>query len=136
MRISVTRLCIAPPDRIWPWLVDPHLHVRTLPSSVSQIEVRDNGDIACRVSAMGIGEHMVVRVVERDEPWRMVERRVDGGRDATTTFELSANGSGTLVTVVSEIDLPRLLAVVARSHAERGLRQELEQLDRLSSAAP
>ena len=96
----------APPEQVWPWIADPHMHVRTLPDSVSKIEVSDDGDVACVVTAMGVSEPMIVRVVEAVEPTRLVERRVDGGREATTIFEVEPDGDGSMVTLTSEIEVP------------------------------
>jgi carbon monoxide dehydrogenase subunit G len=129
----VSRRCAAPPEVVWPWIADPHLHVRTLPESVSRIEVLENGDVSCVVSALGISEPMVVRVVGAEEPRRLVERRVDGAREATTVFEVQPDGEGSAVTLTSEIAVPWVIAAVARSHVERGLEQQLANLDRLSA---
>ena len=82
----------------------------------------------------GTNERMVVRVVETDPPRRLVEQRVDGTRRGTTVFEVEPDGSGSRVTLTSDIDLPRLLSAVAKGPVERGLSQQLENLDRLSSA--
>jgi carbon monoxide dehydrogenase subunit G len=133
VRVSVSRRCTAPPEQVWPWVSDPHLHVRTLPSSVSDVEVQENGDIACVLSAMGTREAMVVRVVERDPPRRLVERRVDGGREVETVFELRPDGDGTEVALSSEIGVPRLLGGAIRGPVERGLTEQLALLDRLSA---
>jgi len=109
------------------------MHVRTLPDSVSKIEVSDDGDVACVVTAMGVSEPMIVRVVEAVEPTRLVERRVDGGREATTIFEVEPDGDGSMVTLTSEIEVPRLIGGMVKGHVEKGLRQQLENLDRLSA---
>lgn len=134
MRVVVSRRLAAPPERVWPWLAEPDKHIRTLPPSVSQIQVHDNGDIACVVSAMGVQEAMVVRVVETDPPRRLVERRVDGKRESTTTFDIAAADGGSEVTLTSELDLPRLVASFAKGAIEQGLKAQLELLDQLSAA--
>jgi carbon monoxide dehydrogenase subunit G len=134
LRVSVNRRCAAPPERVWPWIAEPHRHVQTLPESVSKIEVSDDGDVACVVTAMGVSEPMIVRVVEAVEPSRLVERRVDGGRDATTIFEVAPDGDGSTVTLTSEIEVPRLIGGMVKGHVEKGLREQLENLDRLSAA--
>ena len=108
LRVSVTRRCPAPPEQVWPWIADPHMHVRTLPDSVSKIEVSDDGDVACVVTAMGVSEPMIVRVVEAVEPTR-------------------------LVALTSEIEVPRLIGGIVKGHVEKGLREQLENLDRLSA---
>ncbi len=133
LRVSVNRRCAAPPEKVWPWIADPHMHVRTLPDSVSKIEVSDDGDVACVVTAMGVSEPMIVRVVEAVEPTRLVERRVDGGREATTIFEVEPDGDGSAVTLTSEIEVPRLIGGMVKGHVEKGLREQLENLDRLSA---
>jgi len=134
VRVVVSRRLAAPPERVWPWLAEPDKHIRTLPPSVSQIQVHDNGDIACVVSAMGVQEAMVVRVVETDPPRRLVERRVDGKRESTTTFDIAAADGGSEVTLTSELDLPRLVASFAKGAIEQGLKAQLELLDQLSAA--
>ena len=133
LRVSVNRRCAAPPEQVWPWIAEPHRHVQTLPDSVSKIEVSDDGDVACVVTAMGVSEPMIVRVVEAVEPTRLVERRVDGGREATTIFEVEPDGDGSAVTLTSEIEVPRLIGGMVKGHVEKGLRQQLENLDRLSA---
>jgi carbon monoxide dehydrogenase subunit G len=133
LRVSVNRRCAAPPEAVWPWIADPHKHVKTLPDSVSKIEVSGEGDVACVVTAMGVSEPMIVRVVEADEPRRLVERRIDGGRNATTIFEVEPDGEGSTVTLTSEIEVPRLIGGMVKGHVERGLREQLENLDRLSA---
>ena len=133
MKVTVTRRCAAPPQALWPWIADPALHVQTLPDSVDRIEVLDDGAVSCVVTAMGVSEPMIVRVVESDEPRRLVEKRVDGAREATTIFEVAADGEGSSVTLTSEIELPRLIAAVAKGHVERGLKEQLANLDRLSA---
>ncbi len=134
MRVRALRRCAASPETVWPWIADPHLHVRTLPSSVTNTRVLDNGDIECVARAMGLSERMLVRVTETDPPFRLVEQRIDGHRRATTVFEVEPAGDGSLVTVTSEIDLPRLLARLAGGPIRTGLEQELANLDRLSAA--
>jgi carbon monoxide dehydrogenase subunit G len=135
MRVSATRRCTASPEQLWPWIAEPEKHVQTLPDSVTRVEVRKNGDIACVVHAMGASEPMVVRVVETHPPRRLVEERVDGRRQATTVFDVAADGAGSLVTLTSEVDLPRLLAAVAKGPVQRGLTDQLANLDRLSATA-
>jgi carbon monoxide dehydrogenase subunit G len=132
--VSVTRRCAAPPEAVWPWLAEPERHVQTLPDSVRDVRVLENGDVACVVSAMGANERMVVRVVEQDPPRRLVEERVDGGRRGVTIFEVAPDGDGSLVRLTSDIDLPRLLSAVAKGPVERGLAEQLANLDRLSAA--
>jgi uncharacterized protein YndB with AHSA1/START domain len=135
VKVVVSRRLAAPPERVWPWLAEPEKHIQTLPPSVSQIEVHPNGDIACVVSAMGVQEAMVVRVVETDPPRRLVEQRVDGKRESTTTFDIvAADGGGSDVTLTSELDLPRLVASFAKGAIEQGLSAQLELLDQLSAA--
>jgi len=133
MRVAVTRRCAAPPEVIWPWLSDPHKHVQMLPHTVSQVEVRENGDIACVVTAFGHHEPMVVRMVERQEPTRLVEERVDGKRAGRSVFDVERDGDGSTVTLTSDVDLPFLVAGVARKPVEHSLTQQLENLDRLSA---
>ena len=133
MRVVVTRRCAAPPEAIWPWLSDPERHVQMLPHTVHSAEVRENGDIACVITAMGVHEPMVVRVVERQEPTRLVEERVDGKRAGKSVFDVAPDGEGSVVTLTSEVDLPMLLAGIAKKPVEHSLHQQLENLDRLSA---
>jgi hypothetical protein len=107
--------------------------VQTLPSTVGQVAVRENGDIACVITAMGVSEQMVVRVVERQEPTRLVEERIDGKRAGTTTFDVAADGDGSIVTLTSDVDLPFLVAGIAKKPMEQSLTQQLDNLDRLSA---
>ena len=135
MKVVVSRRLAAPPERVWPWLAEPEKHIQTLPPSVSQIEVHPNGDIACVVSAMGVQEAMVVRVVETDPPRRLVERRVDGNREGSSVFELEREGEhATRVTLTSEVELPRLLATVASGPVRNALASQLRNLAALVAA--
>ena len=133
MRVVVSRRCAAPPAAVWPWIADPDRHIQTLPPTVSQVEVRENGDIACVITAMGVSEPMVVRVVEQQEPTRLVEERVDGKRAGTTIFDVAADGDGSMVTLTSDVDVPFLVAGIAKKPVEQSLAQQLENLDRLSA---
>jgi hypothetical protein len=76
---------------------------------------------------------MVVRVVERQEPNRLVEERVDGKRGGTSVFEVQPDGDGSVVTLTSDVDLPFLIAGVAKKPVEQSLTRQLENLDRLSA---
>jgi carbon monoxide dehydrogenase subunit G len=119
---------VAPQD-VWDVISDPHRHVRTLPSSVSQVEVLGSGEISCTVSAMGKSERMLVRRTELEPPRRLVERRVDGIRDGATEFVVEPDGSGSRVTLTAVVALPRLVAGLAKGHIEKGLSQQLELLE-------
>jgi carbon monoxide dehydrogenase subunit G len=133
MRVVVTRRCAAPPEAIWPWLSDPEKHVQMLPHTVQHARVLENGDVSCTISALGVSEPMVVRVVERQEPTRLVEERVDGKRAGKSVFDVAPDGDGSTVTLTSDVDLPMLLAGIAKRPVEQSLTQQLENLDRLSS---
>ncbi len=135
LEVSASRTMPAPPEAVWAVLADPHRHVRTLPSSVSQVEVSDSGEIGCVVSAMGKSERMLVRRTLLEPPRRLVEERVDGTRAGSTEFVIAPQGGGSHVTVTAQIDLPRLLAGIARGHVKHGLEQQLANLEREAAAA-
>lgn len=130
MKVSATRRIPAAPQQVWDVIADPHRHVKTLPPSVSQIEVREGGEIACVVSAMGKQERMVVRRTSLDPPRRLVEERVDGKRKGTTVFVIEPDGDGSRVTLTADVQLPMLVGAVARGPIEHGLQQQLEGLER------
>ena len=135
MKASVSRrMPSAAPQDVWDVISDPHRHVRTLPSSVSQIEVLGSGEISCTVSAMGKSERMLVRRTELEPPRRLVEQRVDGIREGTTEFVVEPDGSGTRVTLTAVVALPRLLAGLAKGHIEQGLSRQLELLEQEASS--
>jgi len=135
MRIEVSGRCSAPPEAVWEWVADPDRHIRMLPDHVRNARVLENGDMACEVTGMGMHEAMVVRIVETDPPRRMFERRVDGKRTGATEFLLEPDGGGSLVTIATEVELPILLARLARGPIEHALRAQLRNLDALSSGA-
>jgi carbon monoxide dehydrogenase subunit G len=124
----------AAPQDVWDVISDPHRHVRTLPSSVSQVDVLGSGEISCTVSAMGKSERMLVRRTELEPPRRLVEQRVDGTREGTTEFVVEPDGSGSRVTVTADVALPRLLAGLAKGPIEQGLSKQLELLEQEASA--
>lgn len=134
MKVSASRLMPdADPQDVWDVIVDPHRHVLTLPSSVSQIEVRDTGEIACVVTAMGKSERMLVRRTLLDPPRRLVEERVDGTRKGRTEFTIEPDATGSRVTVVADVDLPMLVGAVAKGPIENGLKEQLAGLEREAS---
>ncbi len=135
MRVEVSRRCAASPQTVWEWVADPHRHIQMLPSGVRDAKVLDGGDMEAVVHAAGHSERMRVRIVAADPPRRLEEERVDGIRKGRTVFDLAADGDGCVVTVTSEVDIPRLLAAVAKPAIAHSLRQQLENLDRLSSAS-
>ena len=130
MKVSATRRIPAAPQQVWDVIADPHRHVKTLPSSVSQIEVRESGEIACVVSALGKHERMLVRRTSLEPPGRLVEERVDGTRKARTEFVIEPDGDGSRVTVTAEVHVPMLVSAVARGPIEHGLKQQLAGLER------
>ena len=124
----------AAPQDVWDVISDPHRHVRTLPTSVSQVKVLGSGEISCTVSAMGKSERMLVRRTELEPPRRLVEQRVDGIRDGTTEFVVEPDGSGSRVTLTAVVAMPRLVAGLARGHIEQGLSRQLELLEQEASS--
>ncbi len=115
-------------------VADPHSHVRTLPSSVSRVEVDESGEISCVVSALGKSEAMRVRRTLLEPPCRLVEERVDGRRAGRTEFVIAPQGTGSHVTLTAEIELPMLLAGIAKGPVTQGLEQQLANLEREASA--
>ena len=135
VKASVSRrMPSAAPQDVWDVISDPHRHVRTLPTSVSQVEVLGSGEISCTVSAMGKTERMLVRRTELEPPRRLVEHRVDGTREGSTEFVVEPDGSGSRVTLTAVVELPRLLAVVAKGPIEHGLKRQLELLEQEASS--
>ena len=135
MKASVSRrMPSAAPQDVWDVISDPHRHVLTLPTSVSQIKVLGSGEISCTVSAMCKSERMLVRRTELEPPRRLVEQRVDGTREGTTEFVVEPDGGGSRVTVTAVVALPRLLAGLAKGHIEQGLSRQLELLEQEASS--
>ncbi|MDX6494557.1 MAG: Polyketide cyclase / dehydrase and lipid transport [Gaiellales bacterium] len=134
MKASVSRTMAAPPEAVWEVIADPHSHVRTLPSSISQVEVDGSGEISCVVSAMGKSEPMRVRRTVLEPPRRLVEERVDGRRAGRTEFVIAPQGDGSHVTLTAEIELPMLLAGIAKGPVTQGLEQQLANLEREATA--
>ena len=124
----------AAPQDVWDVISDPHRHVRTLPTSVSQVEVLGSGEISCTLSAMGKSERMLVRRTKLEPPRRLVEQRVDGIREGTTEFVVEPDGSGSRVTLTAVVALPRLVAGLAKGHIEQGLSRQLELLEQEASS--
>ena len=135
MKVEVAHRCAAPPQQVWEWVADPHKHIQMLPHSIRSARVLDDGDIEAELHAAGHRERMVVRVVATDPPRRLEEERVDGVRAGRTVFTLEPDGDGCRVTIHSEVDLPRMIAAVAKPKVVTSLREQLENLDRLSSNA-
>jgi carbon monoxide dehydrogenase subunit G len=133
VKVSVSRTMPAPPEAVWEVVADPHNHVRTLPASVSQVEVDESGEISCVVSALGKSEPMRVRRTLLEPPSRLVEERVDGRRAGRTEFVIARQGTGSHVTLTAEIELPMLLAGIAKGPVTQGLEQQLANLEREAS---
>jgi carbon monoxide dehydrogenase subunit G len=134
MKVEVSGRCAAPPEAVFAWVADPARHIRMLPDGVRNARVLENGDMACELSGLGVQEQMVVRIVETEPPRRVFEERVDGRRRGSTEFRIEPDGEGSLVTIACEIELPRLLAGLARGPVESGLRSQLRSLDALSAS--
>jgi carbon monoxide dehydrogenase subunit G len=130
VKVSVSRAMSVPPSAVWDVIADPGRHVKTLPSSVSQIAVDESGEISCVVTAMGKSERMRVRRTVLEPPRRMVEERVDGTRAGRTEFVIAPQGEGSYVTLTAEIELPMLLATIAKGPVAHGLEQQLAGLER------
>jgi carbon monoxide dehydrogenase subunit G len=129
VKVTVSATCPAPPDVVWEWIADPHRHIRMLPDEIRNGRVLENGDMACELVTMGVREEMVVRIVSRDPPRRLVEERVDGNRKGSSVFELEREGEhATRVTLTSEVDLPRLLAAMASGPVRSALDAQLRNL--------
>jgi carbon monoxide dehydrogenase subunit G len=133
VRVEVTRRCEAPPDVVWEWVADPHRHIQMLPDSIRGACVLEDGDVQAELNAGGVRELMRVRVTSTDPPHRLDEERVDGVRRGSTAFLLKPADGGTLVTIQSDVDVPRLLSAVAKPAVARALEQQLANLDRLSA---
>ncbi len=135
MKLEVSHRCSAPAEAVWPWIVDPHKHIQMLPHAIRNARVLDDGDMEAELHAAGHSERMRVRIVEAQPPIRLEEVRVDGIRDGRTVFLIEPDGDGCTVTIRSEVDLPRVLAAVAKPAATRSLHEQLRNLDRLSAGA-
>lgn len=100
----------------------------------------EDGEAAVVLVVAGHREAMRLRVVEAQAPAggaaRLVERRVDGGREGQTTYELLADGDGTRVTITAEARLPALLAALAGGPLRAALREQVANLCRESDGAP
>jgi carbon monoxide dehydrogenase subunit G len=125
VKVEVSRRCSAPPEAVWEWVADPHRHIQMLPG----------GDMQAELATAGVSELMVVRITATDPPRRMEEERIDGRRKATTVFEVEPDGDGSRVTIRSEVEVPRLVAGLAKPAVTRALEEQLANLDRLSSGA-
>jgi len=135
VKIEVSRRCAAPPEAVWAWVADPHRHIQMLPSAIRNAQVLEGGDMRAEVVTAGVSEVMVVRVIATEPPRRLEEERIDGRRRATTVFELEPDGNGSRVTIRSEVEVPRLVAGLAKPAVTRALDEQLANLDRLSSGA-
>jgi carbon monoxide dehydrogenase subunit G len=134
VKLEVSHRCAAPQETVWEWIADPHKHIQMLPHTIRDARVLEDGDMEAELHAAGHRERMRVRIVATDPPSRLEEVRVDGIRDGRTVFLLEPADGGCTVTIRSEVDIPRLLAAVARPAATHSLHEQLRNLDRLSSA--
>jgi uncharacterized protein YndB with AHSA1/START domain len=136
VKVTVATTCPAPPEVVWPWIADPHLHIRMLPDEIRNARVLENGDMACEVVTVGVREPMTVRIVEAEPPRRLVEERVDGGRRATSVFEIEPEGEhASRVTLTSDVELPRMLSALAGGPMRSALSDQLRNLAALVAGA-
>jgi carbon monoxide dehydrogenase subunit G len=135
VKIDARARCGAPPARVWEALADPARHLATLPSSIVDRSVREDGCLCGTLSAAGLRERLVVRLVEEHAGERLVAERIDGGRGMRTVFEISPDGDGTAIDATADVDVPFLAQAFARDPLRRGLEEQLAALCRTADRA-
>jgi uncharacterized protein len=129
--VSGERRFAAPPERVFELLTDPAVIAEALPA-VRSHEVVDADHWLAKVKPpLPLAPSLTIRfdVIERRPPSHAGLRAHGPGADVTSTFDLAADGAGTLMRWRAEVSLSGVLAklgghgldLVARRQAERTL---------------
>ena len=90
-----------------------------------------DGTLAGTLSAGGLRERVIVRLVTERPGERVVAERVNEGRSMRTSFDVAADGGGgSRVEIVADVDVPLLAQAFARDPIRRGLHEQLEAVCR------
>jgi carbon monoxide dehydrogenase subunit G len=138
VKVSESGSCSAPLHAVWECVSDDERRLRTHAGQIRERRLVGEGE---SVVALVVGSHreeMRLRVVEALPPSdgaaaRLVERRVDGGREGQTVFELRPGGDGgTQVTITAEAQLPMLLSALVSGPLRAALKEQVANICRES----
>ena len=121
----------ATPERVFALLIDPDIVVKAMPAVHSHRELGPDS-FEARVKApipFAPSPRIHFEVVDKRPPHHATMRAHGPGADVSSTFDLEADGSGTIMRWVTELHLHGLLGVLAvggldalaRRQAERSL---------------
>ena len=123
----------APLETAWAYMLDVRKIAHCLPGATLTQVIDDRtfeGKIAIKVGAIEVGYRGRVIVEEMDESKHIVrikaqgaDTRDRGGASATSTAELNANGSGTIVVMNTELTVSGLMGQLGGN----GIMQEIAQ---------
>ncbi|HET9849255.1 MAG TPA: SRPBCC family protein [Candidatus Dormibacteraeota bacterium] len=127
----------APLDTAWAYMLDVRKIAHCLPGATLFQVIDDRtyeGKIGIKVGAIEVGYKGRVTIEDMDESKHTVrikaqgaEARDRGGASATSTAELSANGSDTIVVMNTELAVSGLMAQFGRNGIMEEIAQRLAQ---------
>ncbi|MGH3002183.1 MAG: CoxG family protein [Gaiellaceae bacterium] len=132
----------APPERVFAALTDPDVIASAIPAVRSHAVVDADHWLAKVKPPLPLAPSVTIRfeVVDRRPPEHAALHAHGGGADVTSTFDLEADGAGTLMRWRTEIHLTGLLAHVGGfgldAVASRQAGRTLDAVDRRLARSP
>jgi carbon monoxide dehydrogenase subunit G len=132
----------APPEAVWPWLVDPSLRLRWIDGLVESRTATPGppraGTRGQEVIELKGRWTLDSEIVEHAEPSRLTVRVSTKGLQTTSTFTLESTATGTRLAQSAETEFgfvfKRLLGSVVSGQAQRKIERDLAQLKELVEA--
>ncbi|MCW2965953.1 MAG: hypothetical protein JWO17_3205 [Actinomycetia bacterium] len=130
--VAGERRFAAPPERVFALLTDPDVVASAMPAVRSHSVIDADHWHAKVKPPLPFAPSLTIRfeVLDRRPPEHAALHAHGGGADVTSTFDLSADGEGTLMHWRSEIKLSGLLSRGLEGVAERQAELTLDAVER------